>query len=168
MRKHTLKSRPMSPSFSDRSRMGGLTLVEILVAVVVISVGLLGVAGLHAYSLKNNYDSLLRSHASALAGDIADRMRANRAAALKGDYDIGFDPLAFGEDDDPSNVQIELKEWKDLLAAQLPNGVGSIALVTTPASDTDPETRIVTIRIQWGEREAGDDDVIEFATETEI
>ena len=165
MRKHTLRSRPMFRSFSGhRSRMVGLTLIEILVALVVISVGLLGVAGLHAYSLKNNYDALLRSHASALAGDIADRMRANRTAALNGEYDIVLGPLVLDEEEDPIPVQVELKEWKDLLASQLPDGDGSIQLNTTA------DTRIVTIRIQWGEREDDEDadDRIEFVTETEI
>lgn len=147
-------------SFANRHRTAGLTLVEILIALLVISVGLLGVAGLHAMSLRNNYDALMRSHASALAGDIADRMRANRAAALAedSDYVIGItDEEVEVEEDSPIAI-IDLDEWRTALAEQLPQGKGSIAI--------DTDTRIVTITVQWGER--GDDEPVTFTTETEI
>lgn len=55
----------------------GFTLVEVLVAVVVLAVGLLGLAGLQASSLGNNQSAYTRSLATQLAYDIADRMRAN-------------------------------------------------------------------------------------------
>lgn len=60
----------------------GFTLVEVLVAVLVLSIGLLGLAGLQANGLKNNNGAYLRSQANLLAYGIIDRMRANRAAAL--------------------------------------------------------------------------------------
>ena len=68
----------------------GFTLIEILVTLVIISVGLLGIAGLHSMSLRNNFDALIRSHASALADEIADRMRSNRTRALAGDYNVAL------------------------------------------------------------------------------
>lgn len=55
----------------------GFTLLEVLIAVVIFSVGLLGLAGLHITNLKLSHDSLLRSTATILAKDMADRMRAN-------------------------------------------------------------------------------------------
>lgn len=147
--------------FANRHRTAGLTLVEILVAMVVISVGLLGVAGLHAMSLRNNYDALMRSHASALASDIADRMRANRAAALDAasEYEIALTDKTPALGKTPSIAAVDKYEWRTALSTQLPQGNGSVSI--------DPVTRrIVTITIQWGERDQKDP--VTFATETEI
>ena len=55
----------------------GFTLIEVLVAMLVLAVGLLGLAGLQATSLRNNQSAYNRSQATQLAYDIADRMRAN-------------------------------------------------------------------------------------------
>lgn len=130
-------------------------MVEILVAMLVISVGLLGVAGLHAYSLRNNYDALIRSHASALASDIVDRMRANRDVALNAanPYTIGLTQTRT----DPQTVaDIDLVAWKTVLKDQLPDGDGAVTV--------DNVSRLVTITIQWGER----GETTSFRTQTEI
>lgn len=58
-------------------RMGGFTLIEVLITLVVFSIGLLSVAGLQAISKKANYDALQRTTATMLAHDIVERMRAN-------------------------------------------------------------------------------------------
>lgn len=142
-----------SPSTLSHQR--GFTLTEILVALVIISVGLLGVAGLHSMSLRNNFDALIRSHASALADEIADRMRTNRTRALAGDYNITIDATRTGT----TLADTDLISWKTRLAAQLPNGKGSIALAVAPS-------RLVTITIQWGERDQTDP--VTFVTQTEI
>lgn len=55
----------------------GFTLIEILITVIVLSIGLLGLAGLQINGLRANMSSEARSKASALANDIAERMRAN-------------------------------------------------------------------------------------------
>lgn len=52
-------------------------MVEALVALVVLSIGLLGIAGLFVESLRSSRTALFRTHAANLAGDIADRIRAN-------------------------------------------------------------------------------------------
>lgn len=72
------------------SKQDGFTLIEILVAVVILSIGLLGIASLQVQGLKNNQSAYLRSQATLLAYDMADRMRINATAAINGDYD-GFD-----------------------------------------------------------------------------
>lgn len=64
----------------------GFTLLEVLVAVVVLSIGLLGLAMMQVESLKYNTDAYLRTQATILAYEIIDRMRANSAAARAGDY----------------------------------------------------------------------------------
>jgi len=57
----------------------GFTLIEVLVTIVVVSVGLLGLAGLQIGSLRANMNSETRSTATLLANDIVERMRANRS-----------------------------------------------------------------------------------------
>lgn len=66
-------------------KVGGFTLVEVLIALVIMSVGMLGIAGLYVHSMQAGRTSVFRHHAVTLAGDIADRIRANpRAAASYG------------------------------------------------------------------------------------
>lgn len=62
----------------------GFTLLEVLIALVVFSIGLLGLASLQVLSLKLTSDSLERTIATMLANDMIDRMRANVAAATLG------------------------------------------------------------------------------------
>ncbi len=68
----------------------GFTLVEVLVALLVLSIGLLAVASMQTNSLRSNYNALTRSKAVQGCEDILDRMRANRNAALASDYDIAL------------------------------------------------------------------------------
>jgi type IV pilus modification protein PilV len=58
----------------------GFTLVEVLVTVVILAVGLLGLAGLQAVSMRNNHSAYERTQAVQLAYDMADRVRANTPA----------------------------------------------------------------------------------------
>lgn len=75
---------------------GGFTLIEVLVALLVLSIGLLGLAALQTVSLKFNADSYTRTQATILAYDIVDRMRANPAGVTAGDYDVADDSTAAG------------------------------------------------------------------------
>lgn len=132
----------------------GVTLVEILITVLVTSVGLLGIAALHLTSLRNNYDATMRSQASMLAGDIADRMRSNRAAALAGSYNIASGATYATP---ATQAQTDVSQWKTLLGSLLPSGDGTVTL--------DATTNIVTIEVAWNERDTG---VATFATLTEL
>lgn len=58
----------------------GFSLVEVLIALIIMSVGMLGIAGLYVQSMQAGRTSMLRHHAVTLAGDIADRIRANPLA----------------------------------------------------------------------------------------
>ncbi|MDH3266385.1 MAG: type IV pilus modification protein PilV, partial [Gammaproteobacteria bacterium] len=72
-----------------RQSQSGFTLIEVLVSVLVLSIGLVGVAALQGVSLKNTQSAFMRSQATALAYDLADRMRANVLSARLGLYDPG-------------------------------------------------------------------------------
>jgi type IV pilus assembly protein PilV len=144
-------------TYSIHRQAAGLTLIEVLVAMLIVSVGLLGVAGLHMRSLQSNYDALMRTHATSLANDIADRMRANRSAVTpKGVYD----EIAYGDKPsvgtNPPQALRDAKEWKDALEAQLPAGDGDV--------EVNGDTGVVTIRVSWGERTGR----VEFETQTVI
>src|SRR3546814_3969485 len=67
-------------------RMEGFGLIEVLVSMLILGVGILGMIGLQLNALQFNQTAAFRSHATFLAYDIADRMRANAPAALAGSY----------------------------------------------------------------------------------
>ena len=64
----------------SKQRMQGFNLVEVLIALIILSVGMLGIAGLYVHSMQAGRTSLFRHHAVTLAGDVADRIRANPSA----------------------------------------------------------------------------------------
>jgi len=118
-----------------RKTQRGTTLIETLVALVVLSVGLLGIAALQMTSLRNNRGAHLRSQAQVMAYDIADRMRANRTAALANAYVIAMAATPAGS----GLVLSDLQEWRNTLATTLPSGSGEIVRVGN----------MFRIRIQW-------------------
>jgi type IV pilus assembly protein PilV len=71
----------------------GFSMIELLVAVLVMGIGVLGLSGLQLVSLQNGRTSVSRGAAVVLAYDIVDRMRANRGAAYGG-LAIGASPPA--------------------------------------------------------------------------
>jgi len=71
---------------SSRRSSEGFTLLEVLIAVVVLSIGLLGLAGLQTTGLRNNQDAYARTQAATLANDMADRIRSNMAGFNAGNY----------------------------------------------------------------------------------
>ena len=70
-------------SFKNASnKQQGFSLVEVLIALIIMSVGMLGIAGLYVQSLQAGRTSMFRHHAVHLAGDVADRIRANPTAGV--------------------------------------------------------------------------------------
>lgn len=143
----------------------GFTLIEILIAVVILAGGLLGLAGLQASSLRNNQSAYYRSKATQLAYDMADRIRANFAEANKlatSAYQT-VDPTAATAQADCTTVTTtcttadmatnDLFEWNTAITNTsngLPSGAGTIALVAA--------TKVFTITIRWDDDRDGDVD----------
>ena len=73
-----------SLSAQTMNKSNGFTLIEVLISLVVLSLGLLGLAALQASSLRSNQGAYYRSQAAQFAYNIADRMRANVVEASKG------------------------------------------------------------------------------------
>jgi len=114
----------------------GFTLLEVLIALLVFSIGLLGLAGLQLTGLKNNHSAQQRTEATVHAYDILDKMRLNRAVAKAGGYDIS---LAAGAPSGTSLVDTDRASWLARLSATLPSGDGAVAT----ASD------VITVTVQW-------------------
>lgn len=130
----------------NSGRQSGFTLLEVVIAILVLAIGLLGLASLQATGMRLNYESQLRSQATILAYDITDRIRANANPRGNFDYEIS-------DTDSPPNGnaihQVDLREWRTALAAALPNGTGAIVY--------DASNRIVIVRVFWsGRNNAGD------------
>jgi type IV pilus assembly protein PilV len=77
-----MKSQKTTKSVIRRRKSGGFTLVEVLIALVIMSIGMLGIAGLYVHSMQAGRTSLFRHHAITLAGDVAERIRANPRAGV--------------------------------------------------------------------------------------
>lgn len=114
------------PSRARVKRRGrGFSLIEVLIALLVTSVGLLGLAALQVSAMKYNHNAYLRSQATFLAKDMTERMRANRVAALGGGYDIAFGVAAPGDGLLASN---DLAEWLVNVGNLLPDGQGAVVV----------------------------------------
>ncbi|MBU0537564.1 MAG: type IV pilus modification protein PilV [Gammaproteobacteria bacterium] len=122
----------------SRSHQRGVTLVEVLVAVLITATGVLGAAALQLNSTKFNQLANTRSAAVFLANDMADRLRANRERAVAGNYDLALD--ADAPNGDTIN-DVDRREWLTELGLRLPEGDGSVV--------RDGST--FTITVQWNE-----------------
>ena len=70
-----------------RVMQNGFTLIEILVSLIILSIALLGMAGLQILSIQSTTNALNRSQATMVAYDLAERMKRNKVAALNNRYD---------------------------------------------------------------------------------
>ena len=140
---------------SLHKRDRGFTLIEVLVAVVVMAIGLLGVASLQIGSVKRAQDAYARSQAAFLAYSIADAMRVNLPSARAGLYDLSAaDPspmiavTCIGEGATCSPAELatfDVAQWRTAIAAQLVDGNSGVVSVYDAARDVSQ----VTVRILW-------------------
>ncbi|OYY93085.1 MAG: type IV pilus modification protein PilV [Hydrogenophilales bacterium 28-61-23] len=146
----------------------GFSLLEVLVAMVVLSIGLLGLAALQAVSLNNNQIAYYRSIASQQAYDMADRMRANLAGISAGNYDnltatLPADPGCIASGTSGCTVLANVAvtdhfQWLTNNAATLPAGSGLVRCVRGPAAtcatNDANSNRIFDITVSWTEKTA--------------
>lgn len=144
------------------SRQSGFTLIEVLVAVLIVSVGVLGVAGLQLLSLQNNTSAMYRTQAIQSAYDIIDRARANRDVV----YAIGL------EDNPPQNPRdcesnicspqqmrnFDIAGWREELADTLPDGTGAVAYAGG----------VMTVTVRWQDTRNPAAAPLEVAVTTQI
>jgi type IV pilus assembly protein PilV len=147
------------------TRHRGFSLLEVLIALLVFSLGLLGMAGLLIISVKTNHSAYLRTQASFLAQSMADRMRANMPRIWTGDYDDDYpgatsDPCTSGASCSRANVAVRDKAlWSTQLTDLLPNATANIACVQTAgvnitteqAENGAPYAGLCVLSISWSE-----------------
>lgn len=129
----------------QHARCRGISLIEVMVALIIFSVGLLALAGLQSSSLIDNQVSYLRSQAVLLAGDMADRMRANPQGVRNGAYDSGTPFGGTVNNDcitatgcDPADMAAhDRATWAQALT-QLPQGQGLVCVDSTPERPSGP------------------------------
>lgn len=155
-----------APSRCALTRQCGMSLIEVLVAALVLSVGLLGLASLQAVAIRFNHSALLRTQADNLAHEILDAMRANIQSAKDGDYDRDYGDTWPTVGPNSPIADIDLANWGTRISEQLPAGEGELD-VTHNAPST-----VANVRIHWQEREVGDDTptppLTEFSFQTRL
>jgi type IV pilus assembly protein PilV len=121
----------------------GVGLIEVLIALLVLSIGMLGMAGLQMWSLQNNQGSMERGMAVMQTHTIADAMRAARTTAMGNGFDIELDEDVEAGGARTAYSVAALTEWRTTLQANLgENATGSV----------DCEGASCTITIQWTDR----------------
>lgn len=118
--------------------MQGATLIEVLVSMVILALGMLGLASLQVANLRNNQAAYYRSQATFLGYDILDRMRVNRSVAAQ--YVVAVDANAAGGGN--AVAVADVPAWKAALNADLPEGEGAVTL----------NGNLATICVVWDDR----------------
>lgn len=136
---------------SDKDE-NGFTLMEVLIAVLILSIGLLGLASLQANGLRSNFSSYARSQAVLLANDMADRIRANPTQAAAGAYNnvdaaaAAADPDCLAADCTTAQMAThDIAIWSANLQNTLPLGTGTVVGNGT----------VFTISVMWDDNRTG-------------
>ncbi|MFT5135955.1 MAG: type IV pilus assembly protein PilV [Arenicella sp.] len=145
--------KPGNPTVQISCLQAGTSLIEVLVSIIIIAIGLLGLAALQNTSLKLSYESYVRTQATFLATDMIDRIRSNPEAAEN--YSIDEDGTVaqiscFMGDTCSSNEmrQFDLYHWREQARVLLPNARVDISY--------DDSHLLYSMRIKWEDRYRND------------
>ncbi|WP_158543444.1 type IV pilus modification protein PilV [Dyella solisilvae] len=154
------------------SRQRGVSLIEVLMAVLIFSVGLIGVAGLLVMAARSNHAAYLRTQVTFLAGNMADRMRANPQGVWTGAYNASSYPTSSKQSCTNTSActpaQLAVRDqymWSQMLTNLLPVATASISCTGADAMDYNPSGQLgarppyggnCEMTISWSERHAGD------------
>ena len=128
-----------------QKRQTGASMIEVMVALLILAVGLLGLAMLQGKTMRVNTDAMLRSQATLLANSIIENMRTNIKGADNGLYAATAKPSACGGCTDSNGALTANKDlisWYDAQTQMLPSPTSSIAYAGGK----------YTITMQWNER----------------
>lgn len=144
------------------NREHGFSLLEMLIALLVLSVGLLGIAGLQTVSLRFNHQSYERTQATVLISEMFEKIAANPVAARAGVFD-NILPSAtsgsFAYGSCPASCTVtqlanyDLFRWKRSIEdpRKLAQGQGTIARIPDPAPGAGANAHVYQITINWVE-----------------
>lgn len=130
----TAMTASVRPSVGQR----GFSLIEVLITVIVLSVGLLGYASLQGINIKASRDGMYRSLATMYTYDMIDRITANSVKVTSYTHDF-TDSVPTGT----TVSQDDIRDWVGRLNDELPGGQGRIT--NTPSDDDD----VVTVEVRW-------------------
>ena len=150
--------------FSTSRKHHGFSLIEVLVALFVLSIGLLGLAALQATGLRLNHQSYQRTQATLNTYDIIDRMRANPISIGAGTYNninLSYTPPVadcLGLPCDTTQMaDYDIGQWKASLTNLLSQGQGGICrgtLTLSPyACAVNPGATLFTVGVTWVEHD---------------
>jgi type IV pilus assembly protein PilV len=144
----------------------GFTLMEVLIAMLVLAIGIMGVAGMQVTALKSLQSSGTFGVSAMLANDIADRMWVNQVQVLANAYDHTAAPT--GVTDCVANTcstaqmaAYDISEWQNqikgyttaggtVVPAMLPSAAGAVARIGTSTS--------FLISVRWDDDHSGSTD----------
>ncbi len=139
---------------NSSSNERGFTLLEVLIALLILSIGLLGLAALQTVGLRSNQMAVMRTQATHQAYDMTDRMRASPVAVAASDYVMA---VAQSPADTSATGQAlqDLIDWRGLVQT-LPGGRSSISRCIPPGAGANLCTAITnTVTVFWDEERKG-------------
>lgn len=143
--------------YIGKKNLNGFSLFEVLVALVILAIGMLGIARMLMIAHKANSSSYIRQQSIQAAYDIIDHMHANRQAAINGNYNVNnlvssgapaipSAPSTTCDTSACSSTQLaSYDSWRWLSAelTKLPNGCGAVSTNTVGLNT------VITVIIQW-------------------
>ena len=142
-------------------------MLEVMISIVILAFGLLGIAGLQAFSLKNTHSASMRLTATELANDMIDRMKTNHTGVSNNGYnkpdskDYGAGGVdCNGNVCSPQDLaQFDLNQWQLRVAGALPGGIGIVCVDSTPVDGPNPGdarcdgagTVMYAVKIWWND-----------------
>jgi type IV pilus assembly protein PilV len=150
---------PRRKTFNPRRRNQGVTLIEVMISVLVMGIGMLGIAAMQATALRNSQSALERSQAVIQSYSILDAMRANVAIARTGGYNMA---MSCAPPTGSSLVASDQANWINSL-----QGTGGIGASSCGAISCNTTTCTVTVR--WDDsRASGGSATQSFVTVTRL
>jgi type IV pilus assembly protein PilV len=137
---------------SRMNRQSGITLIEVLIAIAVFAVGMVGIAGLMITGMRANDAALMRTQSTILAQEIYENILANLPAAMNGDYDLAMGaalPTSSGSNCDSTSCDTaalaawDRAQWASRVAGTMAYADASVAV------DTTVEPAVVTVSFQF-------------------
>ena len=157
----------MRPNLARLQRQQGISLLESMIAIVVMALGLLGILGVQMRTLNDTQTTVHRAQAIRLIEDLSERMRANPNALINIDGYV----TAWGEKPAANKncktaacnpvewASYDRAQWKLAVRTMLPSGDASVFI---PAEDKDAQNlggqRLIGVMLSWRENEKKVDD----------
>lgn len=142
----TLRRTAAHPGRHPLRRTRGSSLMEVLVALLIMSAGLLGLVALQARTLHASVEAVQRMQAVMLAQQMLDLMRVDRRAASLGAYDTGSaarcDPAQFNGS---TLAQLHLRTWLATVKSQIGQPADTTTCIRAGCTGSD----LCQVEIRW-------------------